>query len=95
VAAEKAEREKRVARRQHENERFEAWEQWYYDQISMMESERQAEKSRHSSWERERQTQLRQMERTVRRALVEQLARIRDEVRGRVISDRRFRKNSD
>ena len=79
--SETAERERRTERRVQENVRFEAWEQWYYDQIKMMEAEKAEEEAKNTLWEKERQTQLREMERTVRKALVEQLGRIRQDIR--------------
>ena len=81
IAAEHAERERRNERRRRDNERFQGWEQWYQDQCHMLDEEKSEEHARHEAWERERQTQLREMERTVRSALIKQMQRIRNDIR--------------
>jgi hypothetical protein len=81
IAAEHAERERRNERRRRDNERFQGWEQWYQDQCDMLDEEKSEEHARHEAWERERQTQLREMERTVRSALIKQMQRIRNDIR--------------
>ena len=47
----------------------------------MLDEEKSDEHARHEAWERERQTQLREMERTVRSALIKQMQRIRNDIR--------------
>jgi hypothetical protein len=47
----------------------------------MLDEEKSEEHARHEAWERERQTQLREMERTVRSALIKQMQRIRNDIR--------------
>jgi len=81
IAAEHAERERRNERRRRDNDRFQGWEQWYQDQCHMLDEEKSDEHARHEAWERERQTQLREMERTVRSALIKQMQRIRNDIR--------------
>ena len=81
IASEHAERERRNERRRRDNERFQGWEQWYQDQCHMLDEEKTEEHARHEAWERERQTQLREMERTVRSALIKQMQRIRNDIR--------------
>lgn len=81
IAAQHAERERRNERRRRDNERFQAWEQWYQDQCLMLDEEKSEEHVRHEAWERERQAQLREMERTVRSALIKQMQRISNDIR--------------
>ena len=81
INAEHAERERRVERRRRDNDRFQAWEQWYQDQCLMLDEEKSEEHVRHQTWERERQAHLREMERTVRSALIKQMQRIRNDIR--------------